>query len=208
MATARTRKDDSDSDDDFFFYGTPLADEAAQTQLPARTAQDPTKTRAAPLHEQVLLGRALRPAARRLRRPQAQAPGTACCAALRPCCAKPPRRPARGSRTPRSTWSAAAHGAAWRCWQLTAPAVVPPLASTPSPQEVTDEQGRRRFHGAFTGGFSAGYFNTVGSKVRGAWPISLARLLACYHCWTHRVQRPLPPSPTAPRLPRRRPAGS
>jgi G patch domain-containing protein 1 len=32
------------------------------------------------------------------------------------------------------------------------------------PQEVTDEQGRRRFHGAFTGGFSAGYYNTVGSK--------------------------------------------
>ncbi|BGP12297.1 hypothetical protein JCM10213_000007 [Rhodosporidiobolus nylandii] len=31
-------------------------------------------------------------------------------------------------------------------------------------QEVTDEQGRRRFHGAFTGGFSAGYFNSVGSK--------------------------------------------
>lgn len=31
-------------------------------------------------------------------------------------------------------------------------------------QEVRDEQGRRRFHGAFTGGFSAGYFNSVGSK--------------------------------------------
>eukprot|EP00897_Mesotaenium_endlicherianum_P005575 jgi/Mesen1/5045/ME000025S04442 len=31
-------------------------------------------------------------------------------------------------------------------------------------QEVTDEDGKRRFHGAFTGGFSAGYFNTVGSK--------------------------------------------
>lgn len=31
-------------------------------------------------------------------------------------------------------------------------------------QEVLDEQGRRRFHGAFTGGYSAGYFNTVGSK--------------------------------------------
>jgi len=31
-------------------------------------------------------------------------------------------------------------------------------------QEATDDQGRRRFHGAFTGGFSAGYFNTVGSK--------------------------------------------
>jgi G patch domain-containing protein 1 len=33
-------------------------------------------------------------------------------------------------------------------------------------QEVTDEQGRKRFHGAFTGGFSAGYYNTVGSEVR------------------------------------------
>ncbi len=31
-------------------------------------------------------------------------------------------------------------------------------------QTVTDEQGRQRFHGAFTGGFSAGYFNTVGSE--------------------------------------------
>lgn len=29
---------------------------------------------------------------------------------------------------------------------------------------VLDKQGRRRFHGAFTGGFSAGYYNTVGSK--------------------------------------------
>lgn len=28
---------------------------------------------------------------------------------------------------------------------------------------MKDEQGRRRFHGAFTGGFSAGYYNTVGS---------------------------------------------
>ncbi|EGZ30042.1 hypothetical protein PHYSODRAFT_468736 [Phytophthora sojae] len=31
-------------------------------------------------------------------------------------------------------------------------------------QEVTDAQGRRRFHGAFTGGFSAGYYNSVGSE--------------------------------------------
>lgn len=30
--------------------------------------------------------------------------------------------------------------------------------------EVRDEEGRRRFHGAFTGGFSAGYYNSVGSK--------------------------------------------
>eukprot|EP01129_Flabellula_baltica_P015798 TRINITY_DN8175_c0_g1_i1.p1 TRINITY_DN8175_c0_g1~~TRINITY_DN8175_c0_g1_i1.p1 ORF type:complete len:747 (+),score=177.35 TRINITY_DN8175_c0_g1_i1:52-2292(+) len=31
-------------------------------------------------------------------------------------------------------------------------------------QEVRDDKGRRRFHGAFTGGFSAGHFNTVGSE--------------------------------------------
>eukprot|EP00736_Rhodelphis_marinus_P002813 Rmarinus@m.4047 len=31
-------------------------------------------------------------------------------------------------------------------------------------QEVRDERGLRRFHGAFTGGFSAGYFNSVGTK--------------------------------------------
>eukprot|EP01051_Picozoa_sp_SAG22_P022062 SAG22_NODE_5135_length_1079_cov_2.055102_1_plen_250_part_10 len=31
-------------------------------------------------------------------------------------------------------------------------------------QEVVDAEGKRRFHGAFTGGFSAGYFNSVGSK--------------------------------------------
>ncbi|KAK2957727.1 putative G-patch domain protein [Blattamonas nauphoetae] len=31
-------------------------------------------------------------------------------------------------------------------------------------QAVTDDKGRRRLHGAFTGGFSAGFFNTVGSK--------------------------------------------
>ncbi|BFI23878.1 G patch domain-containing protein 1 [Marchantia polymorpha subsp. ruderalis] len=34
----------------------------------------------------------------------------------------------------------------------------------PWKQEVTDAEGRRRFHGAFTGGYSAGYYNTVGSK--------------------------------------------
>lgn len=34
----------------------------------------------------------------------------------------------------------------------------------PWKQEVTDKEGRRRFHGAFTGGFSAGFYNTVGSK--------------------------------------------
>lgn len=31
-------------------------------------------------------------------------------------------------------------------------------------QEVTDAEGRRRFHGAFTGGYSAGFYNTVGSQ--------------------------------------------
>ncbi len=34
----------------------------------------------------------------------------------------------------------------------------------PWEQEVRDEQDRRRFHGAFTGGFLAGYFNKDGSK--------------------------------------------
>ncbi|KAF6170473.1 hypothetical protein GIB67_036247 [Kingdonia uniflora] len=39
------------------------------------------------------------------------------------------------------------------------------MRSLPSwKQEVRDEEGRRRFHGAFTGGFSAGYYNTAGSK--------------------------------------------
>ncbi|XP_033211365.1 G patch domain-containing protein 1 homolog [Belonocnema kinseyi] len=31
-------------------------------------------------------------------------------------------------------------------------------------QVAVDEYGRRRFHGAFTGGFSAGYFNSVGTR--------------------------------------------
>lgn len=43
-------------------------------------------------------------------------------------------------------------------------------------QEVVDEKGRKRLHGAFTGGFSAGYFNTVGSK-EGEYPNSLLKWL-------------------------------
>ncbi|XP_076371013.1 G patch domain-containing protein 1 isoform X2 [Tachypleus tridentatus] len=39
-----------------------------------------------------------------------------------------------------------------------------PLKKPAQDQRVTDEAGRIRFHGAFTGGFSAGYFNTVGTK--------------------------------------------
>eukprot|EP00208_Stichococcus_sp_RCC1054_P002951 CAMPEP_0206143200 /NCGR_PEP_ID=MMETSP1473-20131121/19616_1 /ASSEMBLY_ACC=CAM_ASM_001109 /TAXON_ID=1461547 /ORGANISM="Stichococcus sp, Strain RCC1054" /LENGTH=119 /DNA_ID=CAMNT_0053538495 /DNA_START=458 /DNA_END=813 /DNA_ORIENTATION=- len=31
-------------------------------------------------------------------------------------------------------------------------------------QEAVDSEGRQRFHGAFTGGFSAGYYNTAGSE--------------------------------------------
>lgn len=38
------------------------------------------------------------------------------------------------------------------------------ISHTWAHEQVRDEQGRRRFHGAFTGGFSAGYFNSVGSK--------------------------------------------
>ena len=38
------------------------------------------------------------------------------------------------------------------------------LNKKPWEQTPTDEKGRKRFHGAFTGGFSAGHFNTCGSK--------------------------------------------
>lgn len=42
---------------------------------------------------------------------------------------------------------------------------IPSKKPTPiEEQEVRDKYGRRRFHGAFTGGFSAGYFNSVGSE--------------------------------------------
>lgn len=42
---------------------------------------------------------------------------------------------------------------------------VPSKRPTPIEEQVVlDKQGRRRFHGAFTGGFSAGYFNSVGSE--------------------------------------------
>jgi len=41
-------------------------------------------------------------------------------------------------------------------------------------QTVKDEKGRyKRFHGAFTGGFSAGYFNTVGTKEGKCQPCSV-----------------------------------
>ena len=30
-------------------------------------------------------------------------------------------------------------------------------------QEAVDSEGRQRFHGAFTGGWSAGHYNSVGS---------------------------------------------
>lgn len=42
---------------------------------------------------------------------------------------------------------------------------IPSKKPTPiEEQEVRDKNGRRRFHGAFTGGFSAGYCNSVGSE--------------------------------------------
>eukprot|EP01031_Cornospumella_fuschlensis_P025382 gene25382-30649_t len=42
--------------------------------------------------------------------------------------------------------------------------VIPMDGSRVKAGAVTDAQGRKRFHGAFTGGFSAGYYNTVGSE--------------------------------------------
>jgi G patch domain-containing protein 1 len=50
----------------------------------------------------------------------------------------------------------------------------------PRADEVTDEQGRRRFHGAFTGGFSAGYFNTAGSAE--GWKPSTFTSSRSFHC--------------------------
>ncbi|KAK3085935.1 hypothetical protein FSP39_010983 [Pinctada imbricata] len=41
---------------------------------------------------------------------------------------------------------------------------IPKKPSSALDLPVKDKKGRERFHGAFTGGFSAGYFNTVGSK--------------------------------------------
>lgn len=67
--------------------------------------------------------------------------------------------------------------------------VTDPAATRAAPlwqQEATDEQGRRRFHGAFTGGFSAGYYNTVGSKVA-------PKLCHCGYCASSHA--PAAPSP-------------
>ena len=55
----------------------------------------------------------------------------------------------------------------------------PPSQVVNCASQVRDEKGRRRLHGAFTGGFSAGYFNTVGSK-EGASLLSLPILRL--HC--------------------------
>ncbi|KZT59468.1 DUF1604-domain-containing protein [Calocera cornea HHB12733] len=56
-------------------------------------------------------------------------------------------------------------------------------------QDVRDEKGRRRLHGAFTGGFSAGYFNTVGSK-EGWTPATFVSSRANRAGKDQRVQRP------------------
>ncbi|KAJ7308576.1 hypothetical protein DFH08DRAFT_975170 [Mycena albidolilacea] len=44
-------------------------------------------------------------------------------------------------------------------------------------QDVRDEQGRKRLHRAFTGGFSAGYFNTVKASEAVGMVLPLARSL-------------------------------
>ncbi|KAK7072915.1 G patch domain-containing protein 1 [Halocaridina rubra] len=48
--------------------------------------------------------------------------------------------------------------------ELDADDVQPAKAPRIEDQVALDKQGRRRFHGAFTGGFSAGYFNSVGTE--------------------------------------------
>jgi G patch domain-containing protein 1 len=53
----------------------------------------------------------------------------------------------------------------WQEDSTTATGMAPAKSVAPMwQQEVVDAEGKRRFHGAFTGGYSAGYFNSVGSK--------------------------------------------
>jgi hypothetical protein len=85
-------------------------------------------------------------------------------------------------------------------------------------QEATDEQGRRRFHGAFTGGFSAGYFNTGERSEGPSPPHEQPRSFApvggapaapahrpCSRVGPARSPPPLPGSPVHPHCPARRP---
>ena len=44
-------------------------------------------------------------------------------------------------------------------------------------QEARSTEGRKRFHGAFTGGFSAGYYNTVGSKRGYIFTLMLSKIV-------------------------------
>jgi len=53
---------------------------------------------------------------------------------------------------------------------------------------VLDAQGRQRFHGAFTGGYSAGYYNTVGSKE--GWKPSTFKSSRSGKSVNYRAQRP------------------
>lgn len=64
-----------------------------------------------------------------------------------------------------------------------------PLAKkiTLADQIAVDSNGKRRFHGAFTGGFSAGYWNTVGS--RDGWTPSEFKSSRGEKA-SHRIQRP------------------
>lgn len=62
-------------------------------------------------------------------------------------------------------------------------------------QTVRDEKGRyKRFHGAFSGGFSAGYFNTVGSK-EGTIFLLIGLIVLKQMTDTSEVSPPLPSLP-------------
>ena len=50
---------------------------------------------------------------------------------------------------------------------------------------VKDKQGRRRFHGAFTGGFSAGYYNTVGTEEGKVFTVRISTV--AYVQYVHRM---------------------
>ena len=71
---------------------------------------------------------------------------------------------------------------------------------------VKDKQGRRRFHGAFTGGFSAGYYNTVGTEEGNCSPYLHGNVLVIilqdglHLCSFHHVLRKLTVTPESLRI--------
>lgn len=59
--------------------------------------------------------------------------------------------------------------------------LLPARPKKPWEKEVRDEEGRRRFHGAFTGGFSAGYVQGGAASREASWTCVAGWPLLCLH---------------------------